>query len=245
MIIAVPMTRTALRALLNVETLTISRSWLVRMWVAFALLTSILPVLVASGQEETVSEVIGGWLVIYFIPSAIIAGVLGAAALAQDTEVAADSILTRAVTRYDYVCARLVARAATVLLVHAVATMPLLLFARRFGLDDATTGGLIWAALVTGVMLVFVAALGVALGAVLRNMIFAVIALMVVFAAQGLIFDFLNLPYLSSNTVLADLPETIRGELGAWHSGRVILAFGSAALALAALAGYAFDQREF
>jgi len=239
------MSTVALRALLNTEAVTLSRSWLVRIWALFALLTSILPVLIVGGQNNTVSDVISGWLVVYFVPSAIIAGILGSAALAQDTEVAADTILTRAVTRYDYVAAKLLGRGATVLAVHLIATMPLLLFARRFGLDDATTEGLIWAAAVTGIMLLFVSALGVALGSVMRNMIVAVIAIVVVFAAQGPIFDFLKMSYLSSNSVLGDLPRIIRGELGTWHQARIVVAFGAGAVALSAVAGYAFDAREF
>jgi hypothetical protein len=239
------MSTTALHALINAEAVAIQRSWLVRIWAGFALVTSVLPVLFVTDDTETVSEVIGGWLSIYFIASAIIASILGAGSIAQDADVAADTVLTRAVTRWDYVSAKLLSRLGSVVLVHIVATLPLLLFARRFGLDDATTGGLLMATAVTGVMLLFVTALGVATGTVLRNMIAAVVVIMVVFAAQGLIFDFLNLEFLSSNAVLAMLPDMIRGELGAWEQARIIVAFGGGALVLSAAAGIAFDRRDF
>lgn len=239
------MSKTAVRALINAETVSIQRSWLVRIWVAFALVTSILPVLFVTDDEETVSEVIGGWLAIYFTASAIIAAILGAGSIAQGSDVAADTILTRAVTRWDYVSSKLLSRLACVVLVHIAATLPLLLLARRFGLDDATTGGLIMATLATGFMLLFVTALGVAFGTVLRNMIAAVVLIMVVFAAQGLIFDFLNLEYLSSTAVLDLLPAMIRGELGDWQQARILLAFGTGTVALAAIAGVVFNEREF
>jgi hypothetical protein len=239
------MSRTAVRALVNAETVSIQRSWLVRGWVAFALLTSVLPVLFVTDDEETVSEIIGGWLALYFIPSAIIAAILGAGSIAQDSDVAADTILTRAVTRWDYVSSKLLSRLGCVLLVHIAATLPLLLLARRFGLDDATTGGLIMATVATGAMLLFVTALGVTFGTVLRNMIAAVVLIMVVFAGQGLIFDFLNMEYLSSNAVLELLPQMIRGELDTWKQWRIVVAFGAATVALAAAAGIVFNQREF
>jgi len=239
------MSMTALRALMNAEVVSIQRSWLVRVWAGFALVTSVLPVMMVTDDSEVVSEVIGGWLSVYFIASAIIAAILGAGSIAQDADVAADTILTRAVTRWDYTGAKLLSRAACVVLVHAAATLPLLLFARRFGLDDATTGGLLMATVITGVMLLFVTALGIAFGAVLRNMIAAVVLIMVVFAAQGLIFDFLNMEYLSSSAVLEMLPDIIRGDRGTWDQSRILLAFGAGALALASMAGVAFDKREF
>jgi hypothetical protein len=68
---------------------------------------------------------------------------------------------------------------------------------------------------------------------------------MIVFSVQGFIFDFLNLEFLSSNAVLADLPAMIRGEMGSWEQWRIALAFGAASLGLAAIAGLVFDQREF
>lgn len=240
-----PMSMTALRALMNAEVLAMQRSWLVRIWVGFALVTSVLPVLFVTDETEVVSEIIGGWLAMYFIASAIIAAIIGAGSTAQDTDVAADTILTRAVTRWDYVNAKLLTRFACVIVVHAAATMPLLFFARRFGLDDATTGGLLMATVVTGMMLLFVTALGVALGTVLRNMIAAVVIIMVVFTLQGFIFDFLNMEFLSSGAVIEMLPEMIRGELGDWEQTRIVLAFGLGAVVLSAAAGYAFDQREF
>jgi hypothetical protein len=139
----------------------------------------------------------------------------------------------------------LASRFGSVVIVHIAATMPLLLFARRFGLDDATTAGLIMATLVTGVMLLFVTALGVAIGTVLRNMIAAVIVIMVVFIAQGFVFDLLNLEFLSSNAVIEDLPAMIRGDMGDWEQSRIALAFGTAGAALAAAAGAVFANREF
>jgi hypothetical protein len=154
-------------------------------------------------------------------------------------------VLTRAVTRWDYVAAKLLSRLGSVVVVHAFATMPLLFFARRFGLDDATTGGLIMATLATGVMLLFVTSLGVAFGTALQNMIAAVVLIMVAFALQGFIFDFLNLEYLSPTAVLDDLPDMIRAELGAWEQWRIVGAFAVATLALAAAAGAIFNNREF
>jgi hypothetical protein len=243
--LAPPMSLTAVRALVNAETVAIQRSWLVRIWVAFALLTSVLPVLFVTDDAESVSVVIGGWLSVYFIASAIIAAILGAGSIAQDSDVAADTVLTRAVTRWDYVSAKLLSRLGSVVLVHFAATLPLLLFARRFGLDDATTGGLIMATFVTGMMLLFVTALGVACGTVLRNMIAAVVVIMVIFTAQGLIFDLVNMEFLSSNAVLDELPEMIRGEISGWEQTRIALAFAAAAVVLMGVAGLVFNRREF
>jgi hypothetical protein len=240
----IAMSGTALRALTKAELIGLSRSWLVRAWVGFALLTSVLPILIAGDREDFVSEVLGGWLALYFIPSAIMAAVLGAGSITQDLEVAADSILTRAVTRYDYIVAKLLSRIGVVTVVHLAATMPMVFLARRAGLDDATTGGLLMASLVTGVMLLFLTALGVLVGTVLRGLIVAVIVIMVAFSAEGLIFEFLDLTYLSASSVLDSLPDMIRGEESTWEQARILMAFGSATVVAALLAGAIFDRRE-
>ncbi len=234
----------AVRTIATAELVTMSRSWLVRIWVGFALLTAVLPILIASDQEDLVSEVIGGWLTVYFVPSAIMAAIFGAGSMTQDLEVAADSILTRALTRYDYVAAKLISRVAVVLAVHVVATLPTIFLARRFGLDDATTSGLTLSSLVVGSMLIFLVVLGVTAGAITQNLIVAVIAIMVLFATEGLIFNLLELSFLSPNRVLDQLPEAIRGETGAWEQGRALLAFCGSALILAFAAGAAFQRRE-
>ncbi len=127
---------------------------------------------------------------------------------------------------------------------HIAATLPTLFFVRRAGLDDATPGGLLMAALVTGVMLFFLAAFGVFVGTLLRSLIIAVIVIMVAFAAEGLIFDFLELSYLSATRVMDSLPEIIRGETTTWEHWRIMLAFGASALVAAVLAAVAFERRE-
>lgn len=239
-----PISWTAVWALARVEATALHRSWLVRLWAGFALLTSVLPILLVADAESPVSETIAGWLAIYFAPSAIVAGVLGAGAIAQEVEVAADSILTRAVTRLDYVAAKLLSRVGAVLLVHSAATLPLLLLARRFGLDDASTSGLIMAAAVTGALLAFVTTLGLALGTVLRNMLVAAVAIMVLFALEGAIFHLLELPYLSAGAVLSDLAPIIRRDTGGWEQARILLAFALGSAGLASAAAAVFDRRE-
>jgi hypothetical protein len=234
----------AIRSIAKAEILAMSRSWLVRLWIAFALLTAILPILIASDTEEFVSEVIGGWLVVYFVPSAILAAIFGTGSMTQELDVAADSILTRALTRYDYVAAKLLSRIGVVLAVHVAATMPTLFLARRFGLDDATTTGLLLSSLVVGSMLIFLVVLGVTSGALTRNLVAGVIVIMVLFAMEGLIFDLLELSFLSPNRVLAELPEAIRGDMSVWRQMRPLLAFGAAAIFLALGAGVTFQRRE-
>jgi hypothetical protein len=235
----------AVSALYVAEGSTNLRSWLIRGWVGFALVTSILPILTAAGEDEAVSEVLGGWLALYFIVSAFVAGILGAGALTQDIHAAADTILTRAVTRYDYVAARLGFRVTLLIVVHATATLPMLFLTRRFGLDDADTVGLLMAALITGVMLVFVTALGVAIGGIVRQMMIAIVVLVVIFTVQGITFNFLNMEYLSSDAVLNDLPSIIRGEQALWKQFRIVVAFSAATALAVGVSAYAFDRRDF
>ncbi|MEX0682571.1 MAG: ABC transporter permease subunit [Dehalococcoidia bacterium] len=239
------MSRTAVRALGQAEMTAITRSWLVRGWCGFAVIAAILPMLSATAQDDNVSTLLGGWLIIYFIPSAILAAVFGASTISQDAEIAADSFLTRAVTRWDYVVAKLSSRAAVVALIHLCATIPMLFLSARWGLNDSTTVGLLMTSFITGMMLVFLTAVGVCTGAVLRNLALAVVVIMCAVAAEGLIFGFLEIKEFSPTSVLNELPETIRGDTTTWQELRVLLAFTAASLAGAAGAALAFQRREF
>jgi ABC-type transport system involved in multi-copper enzyme maturation permease subunit len=227
------------------ELVAISRSWFVRAWAAIAVLFAFLPIIAASAKEDVVSDVLGGWLVVYFIPSAIVAAIFGAGAITQDIETAADSVLTRAVTRLDYVAAKLVSRTGLVAAIHACSTIPMLYFAQRWGLNDSTTAGLAAASLMTGVMLVFLTAVGVFTGTVLRNLAAAVVIIMVAFAGEGLIFGFLEIRELSPTHVLDDLPQIIRGDSGSWEDLRTMLAFLLASAAAGVGAAFVFQRREF
>jgi hypothetical protein len=235
----------AAHALGRAEFVAISRSWLVRLWFVLALVYTLFPMLAASAKEEVLSDVLGGWLVVYFLPSAIVVAVFGAGAITQDVEVAADSVLTRAVTRLDYVAAKVASRTAVVITIHVIATVPMMFLSTRWGLDDATTAGMLGASLLTGVMLVFLTALGVFTGTVLRNLAAAAVLIMIAFAAEGLIFGFLEIRALSPTHVLDDLPEVIRGDASTWSAVRVVLAFTGASVAATVAAAFAFQRREF
>jgi hypothetical protein len=235
----------AAQALGKAELVAISRSWLVRIWLGLAIVYMLFPILGASAREELLSDVVGGWLILYFLPSAIVVAVFGAGAITSDVEAAADSILTRAVTRLDYVVAKLVSRGVVVILIHLMATLPMMFLSARWGIDDSTTAGLLGASLMTGVMLVFLTALGVFTGTVLRNLAAAVVVIMIAFVAEGLIFGFLEIRAFSPTHILDDLPEVIRGDLGAWTFAKVFLAFIGASIAAGFAAAYTFQQREF
>lgn len=235
----------AAQALGKAELVAISRSWLVRIWLGLAVVYTIFPVLGASSGEDLLSDVVGGWLIVYFLPSAIIVAVFGAGAITSDVEAAADTILTRAVTRLDYVVAKLVSRAGVVITIHITATLPMMFLAARWGVDDSTTVGLLGASLMTGVMLVFLTTLGVFTGTVLRNLAAAVVVIMIAFAAEGLIFGFLEIRAFSPTHILDDLPEVIRGDLGFWTATKVVLAFIGASIVAGLAAAYTFQQREF
>lgn len=235
----------AAAALGRAEFVTISRSWLVRAWSALALVQMLFPMLAAASKDDLVSNVLGDWLVIYFIPSAIVVAVFGAGAITQDVEVAADSILTRGVTRLDYVVSKLASRTAVVVAIHATATLPMLFLSAKWGDDDSTVTGLFLASLVSGVMLVFLASLGVFTGTVLRNLAAAVVLIMIAFTAEGMIFNFLDVRAFSPTHVLDDLPDIIRGDSGTWADTRILLAFLGASIAAGAGAAFAFERREF
>ncbi len=233
----------AVGAIFRSEGTALYSSWLLRLWlllvVALALLT-----LASIDQARTVSRALAGWLAAYSVPSAIAVGVLGAAALSSDLEVAADSVLSRAVTRIDFVLGKTLSRLGLVAAIHLAVTLPTMLLAQRIGARNAETAQIFIATGAVGLTLVFLAALGSLLGALFRNTIVAVAVLMVAFASQSLIFDFLGADYLSPGALLRNMAAWLDGRAGAWEQARFYLAFGGATAACLGAAILSFERRD-
>ncbi len=233
----------ATTAILRSEGSALFASWLLRGWlllvVAMALLT-----LASIDEAQTLPRGLAAWLAIYSLPSAIMAGVLGSAALSSDLDVAADSVLSRAVTRTDYVLAKVGARLALILAGHLAVTLPTMFIARKIGPGGADDLQILIGALALGLTLVFLSSLGSLFGALFRGALVAVAALMVVFASQSLIFEFLGLSYLSPASLLRDMEDWLGGGAGTWEQTRYFLAFAAATIACLAGTLASFYRRD-
>ncbi len=237
------MTARAVNAILRLEALSLLRSWLLRVWLVLAVLLSLLAIANAD-QGRILARTMVNWLAIYSLPSTIFFGVLGTGALGTDLDIAADAILSRAVTRFDYVAGKVGSRIVTVIAAHLAVILPTLFLMQKFGKGSVDSAQIVVVALGAGLVLVFLTALGSAIAGLLRNSVVAVAALMVFLASQSLVFDFLGLEYLSPSAVIRDSESWLNGTASAWEEARPFLAFGLGTLACLAAAFVSFDKRD-
>jgi hypothetical protein len=72
----------------------------------------------------------------------------------------------------------------------------------------------------------------------------AVALLMIVFASQSLIFDFVGFEYLSPTALLRDVEEWLDGGAGTWEQARYMLVFAGATVACLAATLATFYRRD-
>jgi hypothetical protein len=94
------------------------------------------------------------------------------------------------------------------------------------------------------VLLGFLAALGITLSTLMRNVLMAVLVLLLVIVSSGVVLQFLGLTWLSTTAVLNDLPDTFRGDTAAWDSVRVLLLFPMMSVLALAAAVWTFRQKD-
>ena len=229
--------------LLRLDVEQLARSWLVRIWVVLLAVPAGFFVVVAANEQELASETLAAYMAAVLAPlSWLVVAVLSASAVSGEANVIADSILSKAVTRRVYIWSKISARLAVFLGVYTAVTVPLSYLVLRFAVRDATVEGVVWGLLTVASLLIFLAMFGLALSAMLRNMLAAVLTVLVTTALSGAVFQFLSLDWLSTTAVVGGLPETFRGEPTVWEQVRVLLVFGVLAV-VAIVSGITYFQR--
>ena len=231
-------------ALLTPDLAGMARSWLVRLWLALLVLSAAIPVLAAVPGEELASEILRGWLQLAIVPSAIVVIILSAAAVSSESGVVADSILSKAVTRYEYILAKLASRVVVVSAIYLAVTVPTAYLVARYAERDVTVTGVVLTILSLGAILIFLTTLGITFSSFLGNPFISMAILFVLVSVQSAIFQFLGIGYLSPSNVLKDIPSALTGELPAWDLVQVVLAFGLVSIGLAGVTMWAFGEKD-
>lgn len=189
-------------AILRHDLRSLWQSWLVRLWLgATALLTL---VLVGSNWTQfRDGTLIASLLFPYLVfPWFFVVVVLGVGPVSGSrSEALADGILSRPVSRCEYLLATWSARVVLVLGVYLVVTIPavvLVILARRpVPEDTVTVYGIVTALGVVGLVLTFLVSLGFLMGTLLRKPLLAVVVLVFVWYPIGLILSVFSLEEFS------------------------------------------------
>ncbi|MYE46968.1 MAG: hypothetical protein F4X25_09565 [Chloroflexi bacterium] len=230
--------------LLRLDMEQLARSWLVRVWILLLAGPAGFFVVVAANEGELASETLAAYMAAVLAPlSWLVVSVLSASAVNGEANIVADSILSRSVTRRAYIWSKITARIGVFLAVYAGVTVPLAYLMLRYAVRDATVAGIAWGLLTVASLLVFLAAFGIALSAIFRNMAAAVLTVLLTTVVSGAAFQFLAVDWMSTTGVVGGLPEVFRGEASAGEQLRVLLVFGALS-ALVTVPGIVYFQRK-
>jgi ABC-type transport system involved in multi-copper enzyme maturation permease subunit len=189
--------------------------WLVRLWlVATALLTFLL--LSSNWGRFQTAPLIASLLFPYLVfPWFLVAMVLGISPVSGSrAEALADGILSRPVTRYEYLLAAWAARVVTVLGAYLVVVAPATVLAvwaqRPVAEDHVTLYGVLGSLLVVGLVLTFLVSLGFLLGTLMRNSLLATVILVFVWFPVNMILNTFSLEEFSPISLNQAIPTLLR-----------------------------------
>jgi hypothetical protein len=202
-------------AILGHELRSLWSSWLVRLWLAGTALVTFL--LVASNWAQMPSSVLIALILLPYLifPWCLIVMILGISPVTGPRlEALADGILSRPVTRHEYLLASWAARIAVVLTVYLavmIPTMLILTLAKRPVADDGVTlYGILIALTVVGAVLTFLVSLAFLVGTVLRRPMLAAVVLVFLWFPVNLVLHAFSLEELSPISLTQALPTALK-----------------------------------
>jgi ABC-type transport system involved in multi-copper enzyme maturation permease subunit len=221
------------------------RSWIVRAWVALLVIPAGFLVGIAASNGELASETMAFYQTFVLAPLSWLAvSIFAASAISGEAGVMADAILSKSVNRTEYMTSKVVSRIGATLIVYTLVTLPFAYLLNRYGVPDATASGIFFGGLMVATMVSFLAALGILLSTVFRNVQLAILLVMVTVLFSGAVLQFLGLKWMSTTAVLNELPATFRGETPLFTVLRVVIVFGALTAASVAASLYVFRQKD-
>lgn len=202
-------------AIFQRETRDLWGSWLVRLWLAASALLTFLTVSGSWPQMQT-APLIATLLIPYLVfPWFLVVIMLGITPVSgARLDALADGILSRPITRYEYLVACWLARVVIVLSIYLVVTLPaalLLVFARRPVAEDTVTWyGLTVALALVALVLIFQVSLGFFAGTLLRRPLLAAAVLVFGWFPINFVLHTFSLEELSPISLNQSLPTVLR-----------------------------------
>ena len=193
-------------------------SWLVRLWLAATVVLTLLS-LAGNWAQLRTAPFIASLLFPYLVfPWFLVIMVLGISPVTgARLDALADGILSRPVTRYEYLWASWLARVVVVLAVYAVVSVPavvvLRLAKRPVAADGVTWYGVIAALTVVGLVLTFLVSIAFLVGTLLRRPMLAAVVLIFVWFPINLVLHTFSLEEFSPISLSQALPTLLRTPL--------------------------------
>ena len=235
----------AFLAILRYDFGQLTRSWISRIWVPLLVVPAFALVFLANNEDELASETMAFYIWAVMAPiSALAVSILSSGAISGESTIISDSILSRSVTRTEYVAAKIISRIGFTLAVYTIVAVPFAYLVIRYASTDTSTGGVVIGLLMIAVMLMFLAAFGIAMSVAMTNVLPAVLVVLLAVTLSGAVLQFLGLTWMSTTAVIDQLPETFRGNTEAWEQSRVLLVFTGLSLVALSSAVWLFRNKD-
>ncbi len=201
-------------ALAQADVVALARSWVVRIWLVALLLSFlVVPVAMVFGKgagSTPASAALAAYLAIFLNVWSIVIIVLSAGSVSLESEIVADSILSRACTRTQYILAKLTSRALVVGAVYLLGASAAAYVSWRYGAADVTFTTVATGIAIVGLALLMLVSLGVTISAVFDNTTISIVGLLLLWHVAGAVFAFAGVEYMSPTSLTGRLPEILR-----------------------------------
>lgn len=218
-------------------------SWAVRIWLVLVALQALVT-LPASMSEETPPQALANVLGTYPLIWSTFAIVISAGAVASEAGVVADSVLSKAVTRYEYILAKMLSRVLTVLGVYLLVAVPSALLAHRYDNGELTRAGMIWGVALIGSIMMLLTSLSVTFSTIFNRTLVAMMAAWFLWYVAGGIFAVLELEYLSPLHIVENLPDILQGVYSTSDQWRTLAVFTMGSFVITGLAALHFGRKD-
>lgn len=202
-------------AILSYELGGLLANWLVRLWFAATIVLTLL-ILAANWASNPTAPMLQALLFPYLIfPWFLVVMVLGISPVTGSRlDSLADGILSRPITRYEYLLAAWAARVLVVLAVYLLVMVPVVLlavYARRDVTEDTVTAyGVLSTLTVVGLIQMFLVTLGFLVGTLLRHPLLAAVVLIFTWMPVNWVLSTFDLEQFSPWTMYVAVPSLLR-----------------------------------
>jgi len=211
-------------------------------WIVAALFLEVIRILSSRtmGASFTITEGLSDFI---FIWSMIIIGITGSAVSSESGELA-DSLLSKAVKRHEYILAKFCSRVALVFTIYLGISTVLAGLTMRIGVNDIEIYGLSFSILVVALVLIMLTTMGVTFSTIFPNTIVSIVALLVVWYSMTFFFSLIDeIEFLSPSYLIGELPKIIQGN---WSGTewRIVSGFSLMCIAFLAVSLLYFSRKD-
>lgn len=201
-------------------------------------------ILVSTGEDSTAADALATLLGAFPVVWSTFIIINTSGAVSSEAGVVADSILSKAVTRYDYILAKMAARLLTVIGLYLVISLPAAYLVSRYGQGSLDRTGTTWGITLIGMTLVLLTTLSVALSTLFNRTLVALIVAWFLWYSAGGIAALFQVDELSPLHIVDRLPDMLVGNYTATDQWRILFGFAAVSFVVIGLAVMHFARKD-